>query len=332
MRRKFLKTMTACAGACMFAASARAEARTLRFANQNAKGHPIVQGMERLAQLVATKTSGRLKIAVSPGGQLGNDQACLAALQGGSLEMASMNSGILAGVRPEFAVFDLPFMINSIAEADAILNGTTAGALHSKLEGSGLVGLGYFELGFRDISNSKRPINKAEDLEGLKLRVIPNPINTEWVAALGATAVPLPFNELPAALSQKTVDGQENPVATILAAKLYESQPHLALTHHQYNPQSVLVSGKVWETLSPEDRKAITEAVQESATFQRAKSREAASSALENLEKNGVQVTKPSADELAKLRNKVKPVINKYGRSIHETVSLVQGEIAALRK
>ncbi|HEX5785493.1 MAG TPA: DctP family TRAP transporter solute-binding subunit, partial [Burkholderiaceae bacterium] len=206
-------------------------------------------------------------------------------------------------------------------------------ALHKKLEDKGLVGLAYYELGFRTITNSKRPITKLEDLEGLKLRVIPNPINVDWVKALGANPTPLPFPELYAALEQGAVDGQENPFSTINSAKLYEVQKHMVLSNHQYNPQSVVVSKKFWDKLSPAEQKILADAAVESAKFQREQARAQAAGILDNLKKNGMQVTQLSAQDMGRLRDKMRPVTAKYAVSVgQETVQAVQAEIAKVRK
>jgi len=225
MKRHFIKTVIAASAlAAIGLGQVQAQTRTIKFANQNAAGHPIVLGMEKFGQLVEAKSGGKLKVNVYPGGALGSDQANLSALQGGTLEMASMNSGIFASIVKEFAIYDFPFLFGTPKEADAVVYGPFGTGLHKKLEDKGLVGLAYYELGFRQLTNSRRPVAKVEDIAGLKLRVIPNPINIDWVSALGANPTPLPFPELYAALEQKAVDGQENPVATIRGAKLYEVQ------------------------------------------------------------------------------------------------------------
>lgn len=333
MKRVFLKTLLAAAVAVAAAGGVHAQTKTIKFANQNAKGHPIVLGMEKFAELVEQKSGGKLKVNVFPGGALGSDQANLSSLQGGTLEMASMNSGIFASVVREFAIYDFPFLFGDTREADAVVDGAFGKSLHDKLQEKGLVGLAYYELGFRNITNSRRPINKVEDIAGLKLRVIPNPINVDWVSALGANPTPLPFPELYAALEQKAVDGQENPVATIQGAKLFEVQKHLALTNHQYNPQSVVVSKKFWDGLSADEKKVIQDAATESAKFQREQSRSAAAGILDNLKKNGMQVTELPAAEVAKLREKMKPVIAKHSNSVGDaTVKAVMAELDKVRK
>jgi TRAP-type transport system periplasmic protein len=332
MKRLFLKTLAAAAAvACM--GVAHAQTKTIKFANQNAKGHPVVMGMERFAELVEKNSGGKLKVNVFPGGALGSDQANVSALQGGTLEMASMNSGIFASLVKDFEIYDFPFLFGNPREADAVVDGPFGKSLHAKLEDKGIVGLGYYELGFRNITNSKRPITKVEDIAGLKLRVIPNAINVDWVKALDANPTPLPFPELYAALEQKAVDGQENPVATIRGAKFFEVQKHLALTNHQYNPQSVVISKKFWDTLSADEKKWIGDAVAESAKYQREQSRSAAAGILDELKKNGMQVTELPPAEVAKLREKMKPVIAKHSASVGEaTVRAVMTELDKARR
>lgn len=332
MKRLFLQTLVAAAALAVVGVS-HAQTRTIKFANQNAKGHPIVLGMEKFGELVDQKSGGKLKVQVFPGGVLGSDQANVSALQGGTLEMASMNSGIFASVVKDFAIYDFPFLFGNANEADAVVDGAFGKSLHAKLEEKGLVGLGYYELGFRHITNSRRPITKVEDIAGLKLRVIPNPINVDWVNALGANPTPLPFPELYAALEQKAVDGQENPVATIKGAKLFEVQKHITLTNHQYNPQSIVISKRFWDSLQPADKKILQDAATESIAYQRTQSRAALQAGLEDLKKGGMQVSELSPAEVAKLRDKMKPVIAKHSATVgEETVKSMMAELGKLRK
>ena len=332
MTRRFVRTLVALLAVAAFG-TASAQTRTIKFANQNAKDHPIVKGMERFAELVEARSGGRLKVNVFPGGALGSDQANVAALQGGTLEMAAMNSGILASVVKEFAIYDFPFLFATPKEADAVVDGPFGRSLHAKLEEKGLVGIAYYELGFRQITNSKRPIAKVSDIAGLKLRVIPNPINVDWVSALDANPTPLPFPELYAALEQKAVDGQENPIATIQGARLFEVQKYVTLTNHQYNPQSVLVSRKFWDSLAADDRKLLQEAAQESARYQREQSRASAAYLLDNLRKSGMQVNELPQAEVMRFREKMKPVVAKHSASVGEaTVQAMMAELERLRK
>ena len=340
MTHRLTRRMTLVAAAAAIALGSLAPAfaqdikeRTFKFATQNPKGHPIATGMEKFAELVAAKSGNKLKVNLFPGGTLGGDQANVSALQGGTIEILSLNSGILASQIKDFEVFDFPFLFATTKEAEAIMDGPVGKGLHAKLADKGIIGLAYWELGFRQVTNSKRPITKVEDLAGLKLRVIPNAINVDWVKALDANPTPMPFPEVYTALEQKAIDGQENPVSVINANKFYEVQKHLALTNHQYNPQSVIFSKKVWDTLSADEKKIFNDAAAEATTAQRQVAREQATVALDNLKKNGMQVTELSPAELAKFRDKVKPVVDKHAAGpAAETVKAVQAELAALRK
>ena len=330
MKRLFLKTIVA-AVAVAACGLASAQERTIKFTTQNPKGHPLVMGMEKFAEIVQAKSGGKIKVNLFPGGVLGGDAPVVSALQGGTIEMASMNSGILASQVKDFAVFDYPFMFANGKEADAVVDGPFGKKMHAKLEPKGLIGLTYWELGFRSITNSKRPITKVEDMEGLKLRVIPNAINVDWVKALGANPTPLAFPELYAALEQKAIDGQENPISVINANKFFEVQKYVTLTNHQYNPQSVLMSKKFWDSLNPAEQKIITEAAAESTVYQRQQARLQDVTALDAVKKGGMQVTELSAAELAKFREKMKPVLEKHGASTPEAVLDLTGELAKIR-
>ena len=332
MKRIFLKTTLAALAIAAFGA-AQAQDKTIKFATQNPKGHPLVMGMEKFAEAVAAKSAGKIKVNLFPGGVLGSDQANVSALQGGTLEMVTMNSGILASQVKDFSVYDFPFMFASTREADAVLDGPFGKKMHAKLEEKGLVGLTYWELGFRNITNSKRPLLKVEDIAGLKLRVIPNPINVDWVKALDANPTPLPFPEVYAALEQKAIDGQENPVTVINANKFYEVQKFAAITNHQYNPQSVMISKKFWDTLSAAEKQIVQDAAIEAGRYQREQARSQVAAALDNMKKNGMQVTEFPAAEVLKFADKMKPVISKHAATAGDaTVTELLAELAKLRK
>ena len=311
---------------------AQAQERSFKFALQNPKGHPLEIGAQKFAELVAAKSGGKMKVNVFAGGALGGDAANVSALQGGTIEFVQLNSGILASQVKDFEVFDFPFLFANAKEADALVDGPIGQKLHAKLAEKGIIGLAYVELGFRNITNSRKPINTVEDIAGLKLRVIPNAINIDWVKALGANPTPMAFPEVYAGLEQKAIDGQENPLSVILANKFYEVQKNLAVTNHQYNPQSIIFSKKVWDTLTPADQKILQDAAKEAATFQRKVNRDKSADDLQELKKAGMAVTEFSPAEQAKLRAKLEPVVAKHGAAIQATVAEVQAELAKLRK
>ncbi len=332
MKRLFLKSI---AGAVLVAACGVtfAQERNIKFALNGPEGHPAVAGMKKFAEAVAAKSGGKMKVSLFLGGTLGSDQAVVSSLKGGTVEMAVMNSGILASEAKELAIFDFPFLFANEKESDAIVDGPVGKKMHALLEAKGIVGLSYWELGYRHITNSKRPLNKVEDIDGLKLRVIPNPINVDWVKALGANPTPMPFPEVYGGLEQKAIDGQENPISVIAANKFWEVQKNIALTNHQYNPQSVIFSKKVWDTLTPAEKKILDDSADDAAKAQREQSRASVASNLELLKKNGMTVTVFPPAEVAKLREKMKPVIAKYSANVGEaTVNEMMAELAKLRK
>jgi len=335
MKRLFLKaTLAALSLAAFGAATAQdIKERTIKFATQNPKGHPLVMGMEKFAELLAAKSGGKLQVKLFPGGVLGGDAQNVSALQGGTLEMVTLNAGILASQVKEFAVFDFPFMFGSAQEADAVVDGPFGQMMLAKLDAKNLHGLTYFDLGFRQLTNSKRPLTKAEDIAGLKLRVIPNAINVDWVSALGANPTPMAFPEVYAAMEQKAIDGQENPLSVININKFFEVQKYLTLSNHQYNHQAVLVSQKLWGALSNDEKKLFSDAAAEAAKYQRQVASEQTGQALDALKKAGMQVSEFSPAELAKIREKLKPVIDKHAAIAGvETVTALQAELAKLRK
>lgn len=334
MKRLFIKSVLASVAlAAMGMASAQdIKERTIKFGLNSPEGHPAVAGMKKFAAAVEAKSGGKMKVQLFLNGSLGSDQATLSALKGGTVEMAVMNSGILASEVKALEVFDFPFMFANEKEADAIVDGPIGQKMHASLADKGIVGLSYWELGFRNITTGKKQITKVDDIAGLKLRVIPNTINVDWVKALGANPTPLPFPEVYAALEQGAIDGQENPIAVIAANKFWEVQKNVALTNHQYNPQSVIFSKKVWDTYSAAERKIIDESADEAVKAQREANRAALNNNLELLKKNGMTITTLPAAEITKLREKMKPVIDKHSAALGTVVAEVQAELAKMRK
>lgn len=191
-----------------------------------------------------------MKIRPIGNASLGSDTQMQQALIGGAQEMMVGSTATLVGISPAMAVWDTPFLFNSAKEADAVLDGPVGEKIKATLEPKGLVGLVYWENGFRNLTNNKRPINKLEDMDGVKLRVMQNNVFLDSFKALGANAVPLPFSELFTALETKAVDGQENPFNTVLSSKFYEVQKFLTVSNHVYSPWIVTVSKKWWDTLT----------------------------------------------------------------------------------
>jgi tripartite ATP-independent transporter DctP family solute receptor len=206
-------------------------------------------------------------------------------------------------------------------------------ALSARLPEKGVVILGFFDLGFRNVTNSKRPITKAADFEGLKLRVIPNPVFLETFKAFKANPVPMPFAELYGALESKAVDGQENPYAVILSNKFFEVQKHLSATNHVYAANIVLVSKRFWDRLSPTEQKIMHDAANEARPYQRQVSRTAAQKSVADLQAKGMQFNEVSVAELARMQQIAKPVVEKFAATYDPAVvKLYNDELASARK
>ncbi|MGQ3213386.1 TRAP transporter substrate-binding protein [Shinella sp.] len=320
--------------AVLAAGPAAAEIREhqLKFASANNKGHPQVTGMEKFAELIKEKSGGKIDVKLFPGGVLGGDVQTISALQGGVIEMTVLNAGILASNVKQFGAVDLPFLFNSGEEADKVMDGAFGTGLMDLLPDTGLVGLGYWELGFRNLTNNRHPVTKLEDISGLKIRTIQSPIPIELFNSLGANAVPLPYTELYTALETGTVDGQENPAANILNAKFYEVQKYMTVTRHQYNPQIVLISKKVWDGLNDEEKAVFQSAATEARDYQRKVSREVDAKAIEDIKATGMEVGELSPEETQKLRDAVKPLIEKFAAEIGpETVAALFKELETIR-
>jgi tripartite ATP-independent transporter DctP family solute receptor len=286
-----------------------------------------------LAEELGKISGGKLKMRTYGSANLGSDEQMQSALVGGSQEMMVGSTAPLATMVKEFGVFDLPFLFNDEKEADAVLDGPFGEKLLKMLDAKGLVGLVYWENGFRNVTNSKHPIAKAEDLQGIKLRVMQNQIALGVFGALGANAVPMPFSELFTALETHTVDGQENPVTTIQSSKFYEVQPYLSMTRHVYTPWVLLASKKWWNTLSPDEQKLIRQAAASSRDFERKDSRADSSKAMGVLKEAGMKINTVSPEELQRLREKAQPVVDKYTQDLGpELVKQLQDEINKVRK
>ncbi len=332
MKRLVLKSIAAAVAFAAFGL-ASAQERVIKFGVAGPDTHPAAAGMKKFAEAVAAKSGGKMKVNLFFNSALGGDQQVVSAIKGGTVEMSVMNSGILASEAKELAIFDFPFLFANEKESDAIVDGPVGRKMHKLLEEKGIIGLSYWELGYRHITNSKRPLNTVADIEGLKLRVIPNPINVAWVKALGANPTPMPFPEVYGGLEQKAIDGQENPIGVIAANKFWEVQKHIALTNHQYNPQSVIFSKKVWDSLSAAEKKILDDSADEAAKGQREAARAAVAANLDLLKKNGMTVTTFPPAEVAKLREKMKPVIAQFSANVGEaTVNEMMAELTKLRK
>lgn len=314
--------------AAMLAGSALAQVSAKFAVTLPEKSHQG-QGVAKFIELVDKKSQGRIKIKPFYNGALGNDVQVTSSLQGGTIEFTVPQTSTLTGMVKELEVLDFPFLFGSEQEAEKVLDGATGQKLLDKLPAKGLVGLAYWENGFFNATNSKHPILKHEDFQGLKFRAVQAKISQETVKALGANPVPLAVPELYTALETRTVDGQGTPSAVIAALKLNEVQKYLSLTRHSYGAFVPLVSKKFWDGLSPADQTALREAALETRGFQRGVAREQAKSAEANMAAKGLLVNDVSPAERQRMRDKVKPVWDLFTKDVGaDLVAEVTGQLA----
>jgi len=307
--------------------------RTIRFGHLNNADHPTSAGVRKFAELVAARSGGKITVKEYPSSQLGNELQQQSALQGGVQEMLVASTTSLAGIVKEFGLFDFPFLFSNARQADAMVDGPLGKMISGKLAEKGVVVLGFFDLGFRNVTNGKRPITKAEDLEGLKLRVIPNPVFLETFKTFKANPIPMPFAELYGALESKAVDGQENPYSVILSSKFYEVNKYVSATNHVYATNPVQISKRFWDKLTPAEQKLLQDAAIEAQNYQRVVSREAAGKAVDELKAKGMLYNEIAPAELARMRAEVKPVHDKFAASYEPAVvNLFKSELERVSK
>ena len=247
--------------------------------------------------------------------------------------MLSASTTSLATVVPEFGLLDFPFIVGTTEQAQALARGAFGKAMIDVLPPRGLIGLGYWGLGFRNVTNSKHPIAKLEDFGGLKLRVIPNPVYLESFSAFKANPVPMAFGELYSALETRTVDGQENPYTVILSNKFYEVQKYVSATNHTYTQNIILVSKIFWDKLTPAEQKMMQDAYNESRDYQAEQTRLQTEKALSELQAKGMQYNAVPPEELERMRKAAQPVVDKISGNLRpETVKIFNDELDRIRK
>ncbi|KQU25567.1 ABC transporter substrate-binding protein [Bacillus sp. Leaf13] len=288
--------------------------RTIKAGIGNSKMHPQGQGMVKFKELLEEKSGGKMKVQNFFDATLGDDQKMTEALQGGLQEVTVPSTSPLVGMIKEFGIYDFPFVFNNEEEAYSVLDGAIGKKLLDKLPEHDLVGLGYWENGFRNLTNSKHPVVTADDFKGLKIRTMQNEVHLDAFSKLGANPSPMAFSEVFTALETGTVDGQENPLATIQTQKYNEVQDYLSLTKHVYTPFVFLVSKKFWDDLSEEEQKIMSEAAQEAGEYQRALNRKENEKALKYLEEEGMKINEVKPEEMAKMKEVIQPVTDKFAQ------------------
>ncbi|MCZ8259059.1 MAG: TRAP transporter substrate-binding protein [Beijerinckiaceae bacterium] len=322
-RRHILKAGSA--GIALFAIGrpASAQATVMRFGHPHPTSDSWQTAALQFAEKVKARSGGRLEIQVFPNGSLGSDPQMISAVRGGTLDITLTGNPFFTGMAPKLNVLDLPFLFSSRAHVAKVLDGAIGDGLRKDLEGSNLKALATWEVGWRNLTNSRRPIANANDIKGLKIRTTPNPAHVLAFKLLGAVPTPMPFTELFTALETKTVDGQENPVTLILNAKFFEVQKHLSLTRHAFTSAPLVMNKAKFDALAPDLQKVLTETGIELAAAQRKMNEDAEGSSLEALKKAGMQaVENPDRDSFSKIVTEEvrKEFVGKFGSDVLDAI------------
>ena len=280
--------------------------------------HPQAAAMNKFTELVATYTNGNVKVQPFHAAMLGSDEKMLQAVQAGTQELYIGTLAPLSTRIKEVQVWDLPFLFQNEKEVYSVLDGPSSKKIFDKLEPSGLVGLTWTGMGFRNLSNSRRSVTNADDVSGLKLRVMANPVALDTWKTIGANAVPMAFSEVFTALEVKALDGQENPLLHMWANKMQEVQKYISITNHVYTPVALVASKKFWDTLSDADKAGIQKAATEAGLLQRKLLDEGDKDVIDKFKEAGVTVDVVPPAELSKVQEKVKPVVAKFKPQIGE--------------
>lgn len=268
MKKKTLAVLASAVIAAVFATSV--EAKTiLRMATDVSRDNSQAVGAEHFAKLVAEKTNGDVQIKFYPDGTLGSSQAIVSGTRTGNIDIAMIGTVNLGGLAEGFLALDLPFIFKDSAHVYRSLDGKAGAELFAELDKVGLTGLAFFENGFRNITNSRKPIKVPEDVKGLKIRVPQSQTLVKTFEALGANPVPMAYGELYTAMETGAIDSQDHPTSTLYAGKFYEVQKYLSMTHHGYAAVTLVMNSRKFDKLSPEYQQIFLDCAKEAAKFQR---------------------------------------------------------------
>lgn len=325
MTRTF-KGLSAAVAACALllvagaANSADIKERAFRMASAHPEDDAIGAGMVKFAEEVSKRSGGKMTVKIFGNSVLGKDLATVTMMQGGLLDFSVMNTNLLVGMAKECGLVDLPFLFDNAKQAFAVLDGPVGKKIHASLESKGVVGLGYWAIGFYHFHSNKKPFTKVEDFEGQKLRVSETPVSIDFVKAMGGNAVPMAYMEIYNAFEQKVVDGASQPLLNLQFAKFFEVQKYLSLTYNTYTMQSVLMSKKSWDGLSADEKKVLEEAMAVASPHQRMVSDKTDDESLKFL-KTKMTVNEVAPAEIARMRAKAQPMIDKYAKEYNEALA-----------
>lgn len=289
-RRDALKG--AVAGVALFAIGRPASAQTtrLRFAHP----HPVSDSFQtaalQFAEQVKNQTNSEFEVQIFPSGTLGSDQQTIDAVRGGQIDFCLTGNPFFTGMAPTLNVLDLPFLFKDRDHVAKVIDGPIGDALRAELESSNLKAIATLDIGWRNLTNSRRSVATPDDIKGLKIRTTPNPAHLRAFQLLGAVPAPMAFTELFTALETGTVDGQENPVTLILNSRFYEVQDHLSLTRHAFTSAPLCMNNTKFVAYPKEVQDLFIKLGKETATAQRQMNVDAEKSSLDQLKEHDVQV------------------------------------------
>ncbi len=294
--------------------------------------HPRAVAMKQFAAAVEKATGGKVVIDLYGSAVLGSEDKMLIAVQSGTQDLYLGALAPISARKKEFQIFDFPFLFGSDAEAASVLDGPVGRKLLDSLDDMSLHGLVWAGGAFRNMSNSKRPLNSMADMGGLKVRVMQSPMALASFKAMGMNAVPMAFSEVYPALEVRALDGYEHPVVDMYANKMFEVQKYLTITNHVYTPVALVASKKWWSGLTPDQQKAVQKASEETRAFERREELRQAADVVNELKAKGMAVTEMPPAELEKIRAAVQPVIDKNSETIGaDFVKSFYGELKTYR-
>ena len=276
----------------------------------------------KFEELVEERTDGKVNIEIFPNASLGDERTLLEGMQIGTVDMGVITNGPVANFVEEMAVFELPFLFPSPEAAYSVLDGPIGQELLDKLADVNLKGLAYAERGFRNLTNSERAVNSPEDLDGLRIRVMENPVYTDTFRELGANAIPMAWTEALTAMQQGTIDGQENPVNVIHSFKLDETQNYMTLSRHTYAPAIFVMGMPAWNQLPEAAQAVLEEAAQEAAEHERQVNAEMEAEQLQALRDAGMEIN--DTPDMEAFQSAVAPVYEKYGEQFGDYLPRIQ--------
>ncbi len=258
MRKRLVIPALAAAFGCATLSSA--SALVIKSSDVHPMGYPTTDAIEYMGDLLSAWTGGRITIKIFHSMQLGGEKEALEQVQVGALEMTRVSVGVVGPIVEEFNAFNLPYFFRSVDHMHKVVDGEIGTDLLNRLEAGGLIGLGYMDAGSRSFYNNVRPIRSIDDLKGLKIRVMQNPIFIEMVNSMGGNGLPIAFNELYTAMQTGVVDGAENNPPSYESGKHYEVAKYYTLTEHLMVPEIFVFSKRVWDGLPPLDKQLILKA------------------------------------------------------------------------